>query len=91
MQQHHHTITALQLRLGRTGLGWGVRDLGRRTGISPATITRIEKGNAANQATLRTLADELSAAGVTFLEDDGDGPGIRVKSAGVTSGREDDG
>ena len=37
-------ITRLQVRMARTALGWGVRDLARKAGVSPTTVTRFENG-----------------------------------------------
>jgi transcriptional regulator with XRE-family HTH domain len=39
-------INGAQIRLARAVLRWGVRDLAREAQVSPATITRIEKGGA---------------------------------------------
>ena len=38
-------ISALQIKLARAALKWGVRTLAEKAGISPDTITRAEQGD----------------------------------------------
>lgn len=53
-----------QVRAFRMAAGLSIRDLARRSGLSPSTITRIEAG--AVDPGIRTLSKLASAAGITL-------------------------
>jgi transcriptional regulator with XRE-family HTH domain len=73
-------ITRLQVRMARTALGWGVRDLARKAGVSPTTVTRFENGADARVETLRQIQDVLERAGIIFVPaDEAGGPGVRLR------------
>ena len=73
-------ITRLQMRMARTALGWGVRDLAEAAGVSPNTVTRFENGAGARADTLVHLQEVLERAGVVFVPaDEAAGPGVRLK------------
>lgn len=74
-------ITSLQLKLARTALGMGVRELATAAGVSPTTVMRFETGKGGvHSSTLERLQKVLEDGGVTFLGAENDaGPGIRVK------------
>ena len=79
-------ITRSQVRMARAALGWGVRDLGDRAGVSPNTVSRFENGLGTNVTTLKQIQSALEEAGIVFISADGTaGPGIRLKES-----REDD-
>lgn len=73
-------ITRLQVRLARTALGWGVRDLARKAGVSPNTVSRFENGAGARVDTLGQIQDVLERAGIIFVPaDETGGPGVRLR------------
>lgn len=72
-------ITKEQLRMARAALGWGVRDLAERAGVTPNTISRIENGADALGSTSQKIQGALEAAGVIFIAENGEGPGVRLK------------
>ncbi len=73
-------ITRLQVRMARTALGWGVRDLAEAAGVSPNTVSRFENGADARADTLMHLQEVLEGAGVVFVPaDDTAGPGVRLR------------
>jgi transcriptional regulator with XRE-family HTH domain len=72
-------ITGTQLRMARSALKWGVRELAAKARVSPATITRIEADNPANAATLQALRTALENGGIEFIPENGGGPGVRLK------------
>ena len=43
------------------------------------TVTRIENGADAKQSTLDRLKSALEAAGVEFIDENGGGPGVRLR------------
>ena len=72
-------ITREQLRMARAALGWGVRELAKKAGVAPTTVSRYENGSDAYGDTLRRLRRTLEAAGVIFLDEGDEGPGVRLK------------
>jgi len=73
-------ITREQLKMARAALNWTVRDLAHRSGVALNTISRYENGTDAYNETLIKLRRTLEQGGVIFLEDNGDGPGVRLKT-----------
>ena len=72
-------ITRLQVRMARAALGWGVRDLANKAGVSPNTVSRFENGAGARVDTLGQIQDVLERAGIIFVPaDETGGPGVRL-------------
>ena len=69
----------VQLKMARAALGLGVRELAELSGITANTISRIENGNDAKASTLDILRKCLENAGVIFIEQNGFGPGVRLR------------
>jgi len=69
-------MKAIQLRMARAAVGWGVRELAKKASVTANTVTRIENGADAKQSTMDRLQDALEAAGVEFTN--GDQPGVRL-------------
>jgi transcriptional regulator with XRE-family HTH domain len=68
--------------MARAALNWTVRDLALATGLHRNTITNIEIGRyAGDPKTLDIIETVLRKAGVEFLEENGGGPGVRLKRA----------
>lgn len=73
-------MTSAQCRAGRGLVNWTVRDLAERAGIHRNTVTNIETGNVeASPTTLATIRAALEAAGVVFLAENGNGPGVALR------------
>jgi transcriptional regulator with XRE-family HTH domain len=72
-------MKAIQLRMARAAVGWGVRDLARRAAVNANTVTRIENGADAKQSTMDKLQRALESAGMEFTN--GDQPGVRLAKA----------
>lgn len=75
-------ITGGQARMARAVLKWGVREVAKAARVSPATVTRVEADQPANAATLAAIRTALEAAGVEFIDENGGGPGVRLRRAG---------
>lgn len=75
-------ITPLQVKLARTAVGLGVRELAAAAGVAPSTIQRFESERGDMQSrTLDKVQQTLEAAGVIFIPADSTGgPGIRLKA-----------
>jgi len=66
--------------MARAALGWGVRELAQRAGVSTNTVSRFENGLGVQVETLRRLESTLQQAGIIFVpEDENFGPGVRLK------------
>ena len=72
-------ITREQLRMARAALGWSVLEAAARAGVAPNTITRYENGTDAYGSTLAKLRRAFEKAGLSFIDGNGDGPGVRFK------------
>ncbi len=73
-------VTSAQVRMARAALNWTVRDLAKAASLHRNTITNIETGRyAGDLATLETIAAVLHRAGVEFIDENGGGPGVRLR------------
>jgi transcriptional regulator with XRE-family HTH domain len=72
-------MRAVQVKMARAAVGWGVRELAKRAGLTANTVTRIENGADAKQSTMDRLQRALEAAGVEFIDENGGGPGVRMR------------
>jgi transcriptional regulator with XRE-family HTH domain len=69
-------MKAVQLRMARAAVGWGVRELAEKAGVTANTVSRIELGADAKQSTIEAIQRALEAAGIEFTN--GDKPGVRL-------------
>ncbi len=67
--------------MGRAAVGWGVRELASKAKVAPNTISRIEKGGDALASTLDKIQAALESAGVIFIDEDEEGPGVRLRKS----------
>ena len=72
-------MNSAQMRMARAALGWGVRDLAEKAGITANTVTRIENGADAKQSTIDAMRSAFEAAGIEFIPENGGGAGIRFR------------
>jgi transcriptional regulator with XRE-family HTH domain len=73
-------VTSAQLRMARAALNWTVRQLADATGLHRNTITNIEVGRyAGDERSLKLIQAVLSRAGVEFIDENGGGPGVRLR------------
>lgn len=73
-------ITPLQMKLARTALGLGVRDLAAAAGVAPSTVQRFESGKGdMHSRTLAGVQQVLEEGGIVFIPADASGgPGVRL-------------
>ena len=77
-------LSSSQIRAARALLRWSAEDLARESALGLNTIKRAEL---AEDKTSLTVANDLAvrraleAAGVEFIDDDGGGPGVRLRKA----------
>jgi transcriptional regulator with XRE-family HTH domain len=69
----------VQIKMARAAVGWGVRELAKKARVAANTVTRIENGADAKQSTIDRLQQALEAAGIDFINENGGGPGVRLR------------
>ncbi|WP_020091267.1 helix-turn-helix transcriptional regulator [Methylobacterium sp. 285MFTsu5.1] len=75
-------ISTRQAKAARALLAWSQEDLARESGVSIPTVKRLEAedgpigGRADTGAKLQAA---LEAAGVIFIQENGEGPGVRLR------------
>ena len=81
-------MTPAQSRAARALLDWGQEQLASAAEVSSVTVRNFENEKAAPQrATLSAMRRALETAGVIFVEENGEGPGVRLaKSRRLVSG-----
>ena len=74
-------IIRIQVKMARAALGWGVRDLAAKAGISANTVSRYENGADALGETLMKIQRVFEQAGVIFIDEGEEGPGVRLRKS----------
>ena len=75
-------LTSAQMRAARALIRWSAEDLARETALSVTTIRRAEL---TDYETSMTTANDLAvrraleAAGIEFIDENGGGPGVRLR------------
>lgn len=72
-------MNAAQCKMARAATGLGVRELAVAADVSPNTIARLERGETIRPATIAAIRAALEAAGVVFLPENGNGPGVALR------------
>jgi len=83
---HERTpLTSAQLRAGRALIRWSAEDLARASSVGLTTIRRAELTDAETSMTAANdlaVRRALEAAGVEFIDENGGGPGVRLRKSG---------
>jgi transcriptional regulator with XRE-family HTH domain len=78
-------VTSAQVRMARAAINWTVRDLAEAAQVHRNPITNIETGKyAGDDATLAAIEVALKRAGVEFIDENGGGPGVRLRKGRQT-------
>src|SRR5262245_40419024 len=75
-------VSSAQLRAARALLRWSALDLAKASKVGVATIRRVEVVDGEIPVTLpneAALRRALEAAGVEFIDQNGGGPGVRLR------------
>jgi transcriptional regulator with XRE-family HTH domain len=79
-------VTPAQCRAARGLLDWNQQDLASEAGVGIVTVRQLEAGlNEPRRSTLEVVRQAFERAGVEFIDENGGGPGVRLKR--VASGR----
>jgi hypothetical protein len=76
------SLTSAQIRAARSLIRWSAEDLARQSALSVATIRRAELAEAETSMTMANdlaVRRALETAGVEFIEENGGGPGVRLR------------
>jgi len=77
-------LTSAQIRAARALLRWSAADLARESSLGANTVRRAEVAEketsltAANELAIRRALEE---AGVEFIDENGGGPGVRLRKS----------
>jgi hypothetical protein len=66
--------------MARGALEWGIRDLAKAALLSHDTVVRFERGEELKDKTVDALREAFERNGIEFIEENGGGPGLRLKS-----------
>ena len=75
-------VSIRQVKAARALLGRAQSDLAKASAVSEPTIKRLEAGDGdlgGRPATVAAIRAALEAAGVIFIAENGDGPGVRLR------------
>lgn len=82
--------TIRQVKAARALLGWSQGDLASKSGVSKPTVARLEAGDGdlgGYADTRDKLLQAFEAAGVIFIEENGEGPGVRLRKVEAGAAR----
>jgi len=79
--EQSYDLSAVQSKMARAAIGLGVRDLAKSAGVSPDTVSRLERGEELKPTTVSAIRAALESAGVEFIEENGGGPGVRLRKS----------
>jgi hypothetical protein len=77
-----YLLSSELIRAARALLRWEQRDLSDASSVSLPTIKRLESkpgAMAAHGSTVAALRKALESAGVEFIDENGGGPGVRLR------------
>jgi transcriptional regulator with XRE-family HTH domain len=75
-------IVGMQIRAARAALGWSIKEMVEKSGVTRRTIQRLEAYDwvpPSHTLSLYNIQCALEAAGIEFVGTPEDGPGIRVR------------
>ena len=75
-------LTSAQIRAARALIRWSAEDLAKKTVLSVTTIRRAELRDSETSLTSandRAIRQALEFAGVEFIDENGGGPGVRLR------------
>ena len=78
-------VTTRQIKAARALLAWSQADLADHSGISEPTVARLEAADGelgGREDTTQRLRAAIELAGVEFIEENGGGPGVRLRKSG---------
>lgn len=65
--------------MARAALNWSTQELAAKAGVGVNTVNRFEAGQDARVSSVDKMRAALEAAGVIFVAENGEGPGVRLR------------
>nr|WP_210255334.1 helix-turn-helix transcriptional regulator [Ancylobacter pratisalsi] len=65
--------------MARAALNWSTQELATRAGVGVNTVNRFETGQDARMSSVEKMRATLESAGVIFIDQNGNGPGVRLR------------
>ena len=75
----HNLVTSAQMRAARGLVNWTVRELADRSGVHRNTVTNFESRSSGDRHKIEAMCRALASAGVEFIDENGGGPGVRLR------------
>lgn len=78
------SISVGQLKAARALLGWSQDDLSKKSKVSKPTVARLETADGelgGYAGTREKIITALESAGVIFVDENGEGAGVRLKKS----------
>ena len=73
-------ITPAQCRAARGLIAWNQENLAKAAGVGIVTVHQFEAGlSQPRRSTLEVIERALKSAGVEFIDENGGGPGVRLR------------
>lgn len=77
-------VSVRQVKAARALLGWSQDEMAKRSGVSIPTVKRLEAEDGelgGRPSTGEALVGALETAGAIFVDENGEGPGVRLRKA----------
>lgn len=65
--------------MARAALNWSTQDLAKAAAVGANTVNRFEAGQDARVSSVEKMRKAMEDAGVIFVAENGEGPGVRLK------------
>ena len=75
-------VSVRQVKAARAMLAWSQQQLAEKAGVSYPTIARLEADDGelgGRSDTAEKIKKTLESAGVIFVQENGEGPGVRLR------------
>lgn len=67
--------------MARAALNWSTQDLATAAGVGANTVNRFETGQDARMSSVDKMRSAMEEAGVIFVAENGEGPGVRLRKS----------
>ena len=81
-------MTPAQCRAARALINWSTQQLASQAEVGVNTVNRFEGGQDARMSSVGKIRATLEAAGVIFIAENGEGPGVRMRKERPTASPE---
>lgn len=84
---NYATLTPAQCRAARALIGWSRDQAANAAKVAERTLVDFENGTRSpRDSTLTAIRGALEAAGVIFIDQNGNGPGVRLRDRSENEG-----